>query len=197
MKKVGKENLEQAISIAVQAFRENKSMLWFTGNDPGEKKLRELCRYCIVTSAGKNGAWLSDDGHGLALFYPSGKTCHWSTSIPATLRFICRCTGLWRLPLVLHRQQMARTLRRTEPHLYVLMIASNKSAGPASAYELRDAVFDAAQHSGLPLYAETSLPLNKKVYERFGFSTYASMQLEKSDTTLWFMKRATTDKPSN
>lgn len=189
MKKVGKQNLERAISIAAQAFRENKSMLWFTGNDPGEKKLRELCQYCIVTAAGRDGAWLSEDGNGLALFYPSQKRCSWSVSIPAGFRFIFRCTGIIRLPSVIHRQRVARSLRRGEPHMYVLMIASNKSAGPSSAYELRDAVFNAARRSNLPLYAETSLLLNKKVYERFGFMTYASMQLENSDTTLWFMKR--------
>ena len=58
-----------------------------------------------------------------------------------------------------------------------------------SARDLTIALFEKAKIQRIPIYAETTLEKNKKVYERFGFKVYKTWINQTNGIQVWFMCR--------
>lgn len=80
-------------------------------------------------------------------------------------------------------------MRGNNPHIYVLLLASNHKNGNGTVIEMRDAIYSESERLKLPLFAETASEINKRAYERYGFKTYNEYILPNADTKLWLLRR--------
>lgn len=190
MKIINASNKQQAILIASQSFKNNPSMNWFLNKKMNkEKAMRALCTYCIDLAIEKNGAFISDDGCCVCLIFKSSNQISWLAELKLNYFFLNTCCGWGNLFKVLRRSKTVKKLRGTQAHLYGFLLASNHAAGSASVIEAKTFMFNLSEELQLPIYAETCIEINKKVYERYGFKTYNAWQIPESDTTLWFLRR--------
>ena len=70
-----------------------------------------------------------------------------------------------------------------------LFVVLPSARGSQAALELKNVIFKESDRLKLPIYLETTLQKNKRVYERFGFKVYHIWEIEKRDVTMYFMKR--------
>lgn len=192
MKLITTDTLDAAIDLLAEAFTDNKSVQWFLkGNTFSTSHLHAFCRYCIVMAMYDQGAYFSDDGNGIVLFnYHTRHSKRLSLArLLTTLRFVMNGCGIKRIPMIRRRQAALQKTREKEPHIYISLIASNLKGGNATIIELKENVFELSEKSGIPIYAETTLPLNLRVYQRYGFTCYGTHALENSDIKIWMLRR--------
>jgi len=190
MKTINASNKQQAIIIASESFKDNPSMNWFLNKKMNkEKAMQALCLYCIDLAIEKGGAFISDDGCCVCLIYKHNAKMSWLKEIKLNYFFLNTCCGWGNLLKVLKRTKSVKKLRGTEEHLYGFLLASNKAAGNASVIEAKAFMFDLSKSLQLPIYAETCIEQNKKIYERYGFKTYNAYKIPETQNTLWFLKR--------
>ncbi len=191
MNPISEHNYKIALGILFDAFKENPSLNWIVKQGAGtDERLHHLCEYCLQVSVLKNGAFISSDEHGVALVYNNKTKIAPFKSLQLCFNLIRRSIGFHRLPRVLYRQYLVKRLRPSNEHLYFFMIAVEKNCnGTGTIAELKNAVYQMSFNCRLPLYAETSLPKNKIVYERFGFKTYNELVLPGAQFKLWFLKK--------
>jgi hypothetical protein len=104
------------------------------------------------------------------------------------LRFGLSYIGITRLPAVLAREAFRKKQRPAEKeYLYFWFLAALPDAKEA-AFELKNGIFSMAREKGLPVFTETSVERNKKIYERFGFKTYQIWEDPKEKLKFWFLR---------
>jgi hypothetical protein len=191
MRILKEKELDVAISIMAAAFRNNPTFMWLIGASRfSHQRLSELCKYCIQISLLRKGAFISEDSSGVALIYETDcQISHLSTAI-LHFRLIHKCIGWHRVYKLIKREFIFRRIRPVEKGLYILAIATvHYTYRQKTAVELKNAIFEMADRKGLPIYSETTLLRNRRVYERYGFLTYSSYKFRATDFTVWFMKR--------
>lgn len=190
MKTIDNTNKQVAIEIASQSFINNPSMNWFINSKINkESGMRALCAYCIDLAIEKGGAFISDDLCCVCLIFRSDSKISMLAELKLNYFLIKHCCGFSNLFQVLKRSKEVKKKRGNHAHLYGFLLASNKYMGTNSVIEAKDFMFGLSEKLQLPIYAETCITKNKKIYERYGFSTYNSWCIPNTDSTLWFLKR--------
>jgi hypothetical protein len=191
MEAITKNTKGLALDILTEAFEENPNLNWLIRKGGSRKEnIRIICAHCLDLAMLKKGAYISNNGQGVALVYKSTAVAPLLPALPVHVRLAIRGIGLSRVPLVALRRWEVSKLRPKEEHLYVQMLAVSKSSrSMAAAIDLRDGIYALSKELNLPLYAETSLEQNKKVFERYGFHQYQVFQPQKAGFTLWFLKK--------
>ena len=183
---------KQIIDVLTEAFDANPSVNWVIKNDAKRKKrIRVLSEYAYKTCKARDGVYLSSNKQGVALCYnyfckKEGIADYWNQLILAI-----NAIGLSRIGEVLKRESYIKKHRDNKgDFLYFWFFGvSDKGRGSDAAKTLKDDVFRSADEQQLPIYLETSVAKNKRVYERYGFVNYHTWRVEKQGIELWFMKR--------
>ena len=58
-----------------------------------------------------------------------------------------------------------------------------------AARDLKEYIFNLSEKENLPIYLETSVEKNKRVYLKFGFEIYHTWKLEEQGLELYFMRK--------
>jgi len=164
---------------------------WIAGSGRNrESRLFALAEYMFDVSAEKDGVYLSSGSDGVLLMFNSSARANRLKMLYYRLKLICNCIGFLRLPAVLRREQYIRAVRPVQrQYLYVWFFAVEEGKrGKGAAVELANTCFAESARLGLPVYAETTISRNKKVYERFGFDTYHTWAMNSLSFVTWFLK---------
>ncbi|MEO9964715.1 MAG: hypothetical protein ABJF11_02935 [Reichenbachiella sp.] len=191
MQRATKADEGVVIDIIADSFPTNPSVLSVIKNDHKEpQRMRALARFVFRTSLRKNGIFLSSDRQGVAVCYQLNN--HKDTLIDywnqAVLAF--SAIGIERIGKVLRRDIYVKKKRPADGrYLYFWFFGvSQEGKGKGAAYELQKHVFGMAESQQLPIYLETSIAKNKRVYERYGFEVYHTWDYKSEGITLWFMR---------
>lgn len=187
-------NFEQLERILTAILLENPSATQVVKNDRKRvDRVRFLARYMLRRAKRKNGLFVSEDGHGLAICYKvkagEGKSF---LDIIDEIRIAFKVIGYTRIPRILKRQAyLKKQMPQNKPYYYFWFFGvdpETRGMENGSAAELKQKVFDTANNDGLPIYTETSIRKNKIVYERYGFQVFHEWKINEK-STMWFMKR--------
>ena len=190
MKIIDKDLKPIAIKIARDAFANNPSMNWFLNPRKNRARaLAALCEHCIDTAMLRGGAFISNDNCCVCLVYSSKIKAPALQQFLLELRFVFRCCGLEKVRKITQRNSHICAKREKGPHVYCLLLASNRQAGVSSVAEAKNFMFGLSQQLQLPMLVETCMCDNKKLYERFGFKVYNQCTIPDSDIPLWFLTR--------
>lgn len=180
------------IDIIADTFPDNPSVLSILKNDKKESlRMRSLADYVFKTALRKGGAYLSDDNTGVAICYQMNG--HKDTLIDywnqAVLAF--KAIGIERVWEVMKRDSYVKKQRpESGDFLYFWFFGvTTEGRGSKAAYDLKDAIFAKAANQKTPIYLETSIAKNKRVYERYGFEVYHTWDYQSEGITLWFMRK--------
>jgi GNAT superfamily N-acetyltransferase len=98
--------------------------------------------------------------------------------------------SIFRIPAIKARECYRQQIRPKDDYYYFWMLGVlDEGKGRGAARELKNTMFQKADAEGLPIYAETSMESNCRVYEWMGFELYHFWEVEQKDIRFWFMKR--------
>ena len=151
---------------------------------------RSLAEYMVDVSLEKNGVYLSTCRNGVILMYHSQAKVNPFKMLYYRLRLIKNCIGYLRLVSILKREEYIQSIRSWKNnYLYVWFFGIDLGMrGKGAAYELKNVLMAESKRLNLPVFLETTLHQNKKVYQRYGFSIYHTWMSKKFKVITWFMK---------
>lgn len=185
----GTSQKEKVIAIIEESFHNNPSVVSVI-NPKKKNSLKALARYAYETAHSKNGVLLSSNQEAVAICYPYNCKKEGIQDIWYQVLLVFNCIGLSRVSDVLKREAYVKKMRPKDgKFLYFWFFgATNIGKKTSAARELKEQIFDWSSRDDLPIYLETSVPRNKRVYEYFGFETYHEWN-QPNGGTLFFMRR--------
>lgn len=191
MPKAKKSDIPLMIDILTQSFVDNPSANWVLKDDNKKLgRLRELCRYSILTAMDRDGAYISEDKLGVALCYQKNIKKEGIKDWLRQIRLVVKSMGLKKAIEAMKRESTINKQRPNDGnflYFWFLGVLPNKR-GLGSAISLKNEIMKEAQEKGLDIYLETSVPQNKRVYERYGFKTYHTWKIKDPELEMWFLK---------
>lgn len=174
------------------AFRQNPWLCALANPAERARQYRRLIEHTYARMMRRGAVWLSDDARAALLFdrCRGAEALTWRDLL-GQARLALGNLRLGDVAPAIRRQRRLRALRQgAGDHLYVWLFAAQPEAARlGSARGLVRELFELADRERLPIYAETTLPQNRRVYERFGFETYAHWVDPHFRVETWGMRR--------
>ncbi len=183
---------QAVIDIIVKSFDHIPGIKWIIGNNGNrEKRLRAMADFIFEKAFARDGVVLSADRQGVGIYFRfNGKKTslrdYWNE-----IKFAFRCIGLARAGEIMNREKYILSQRPADGnYIYYWMFGVKPDArGNGAARELKNLIMEESRNQQLPIYLETTVEKNRRVYERYGFQLYHTWHVEKRNVTIWFMKK--------
>lgn len=189
MRRAKRKDRKKVVDIIVETFQNNPGVNWmFSDHGTRSRKIRRLADYAFITCYNRNGILISSNEKGVALFYRSDKRIISLLETYYQIRFGLLSIKFNKILEVLRRESF-RTGKRPkhEPYYYFWFLGVLKD-GANAGFELNKELINISRKENIPIYLETSIERNKKIYERIGYKTFDLWQDNAKDLTLWFLK---------
>ena len=188
---ITKATKKSALRVLVASFGDNPGALWVIKKKGNiSNRLTALCTFCLEVSMQKNGAYLTSDTNGVALIYKSIARQNPIQWLWGYIKLGNKCIGWDRAISIIKRESTIQKKRPNKEHLYFWMLAvEDNKFGLSTIIEIRDFAYELSSRYNLPIYAETTLPKNLLMYERYGFTVYHTWVVEEEGITMWFLER--------
>ena len=189
MRKATKEDISLVIDIISESLNKNPGVNWILKKDINKKfALKRLATYAFIKAYRRNGIYISSNEKGVALCYHAG---HKKASLQEfwyRLYFALTSIKISHIPAVIKREAYRKSKRPVSGNYLFFWFFGVKKGGGNAGFELKDGILKEARRLNLPIYLETAIERNKRIYERYGFTTYYYWKEKRSDIRYWFMK---------
>lgn len=177
------------IRLIADTFADNPALDWMirSGGDR-KKRFLHFSEYAFRHAWVRGGVWISDNGKAAALAFRSDRNPFDIYSLLLWLRLGVTALRLRRVPELLRREKYRKRIRSDRPHFYIWFLGALPDSDRA-AFEMKSELLAHAKSQGVPTYLETSVPRNKRVFERAGFETYHHLPSVNGSPEFWFMRR--------
>jgi hypothetical protein len=192
MREALKSDRKLVVDIVSQAFLSNPSVLYVVKKDGKlEQRVRYLAEYSFDTGFLRDGVFLSDDNLGVAICYPYNKKKEGLRDYINQIKLIFSCIGLSRVRKVMKREAYIKKHRPKDGnflYFWFLGVSSQRSEN-STIVDIKEGLFKQSEQLKLPIYLETSVEKNRRVYERYGFEVYHIWEVPEEEYCLYFMRR--------
>jgi hypothetical protein len=90
----------------------------------------------------------------------------------------------------LWKESIIQSKRPKKEYLHFWMLAvEDNTYGMRTVIEIRDYCYAMSASLNIPIFAETRIARNKKVYERYGFRCYDTWEPKSEENEVWFLIR--------
>ncbi len=175
MKQLEKQDYTYAIHLLCKAFKHNKSVLSVSRHS---KRIPELMRYCLYTSALQNLAFITDDKSAVVLCTKPQSIKPNLKQVLYQLRFILCGIGVFHIHTVLKRESRIHAQHPTSPYIHLMFIGVDVSMqGQGIGSAMLTEIKQMTQATKLPIVLETSTIQNIDFYISNGFTLYAQEKM--------------------
>ncbi|QEM09173.1 GNAT family N-acetyltransferase [Mucilaginibacter rubeus] len=182
-----KSDRNDIVSMLTEAFADNKSVNYIIA-DPGDRKqIKALMGYSFDVCEMFGKVFITEDRRGCALLlYPQEKRPT-LRGFWLDIKLIFQAVGILNIGKALNRESAIKRLQPGGAMVYLWFIGvSPESQHHGVGSKLMQEIIQMADDQNLPVLLETSVPENIGWYSRFGFKTYAELDLS---YTLYFLRR--------
>ncbi len=183
---------QRVVHIISSAFDQNPSVNQVIKSDSKRNsRIKSLAAYAYETAKVRKGVFISSDKNGVALCYRFNQKKEGLNDYLNQLKLVINSISPERVFKILKREAYVKSKRPASgDYLYFWMLGVNEEGrGRGAARELKNLIFSLSKNLQLPIYLETSVPQNKRVYERYGFMVYHIWSIPGENLCMWFMKR--------
>ncbi|HOS84713.1 MAG TPA: GNAT family N-acetyltransferase [Bacteroidales bacterium] len=175
MKQLEKQDYTYAIHLLCKAFEHNKSVLTVCRH---AKRIPELMRYCLYTSALQNLAFITDDKSAVVLCTKPQLIKPTLKQVLYQLKFALCGIGVFHIHTVLKRESRIHAQHPTTPYLHLMFIGVDVSMqGQGIGSAMLTEIKQMTQATKLPIVLETSTIQNIDFYISNGFTLYAQEKM--------------------
>ena len=183
------QDRELVVNILIATFESNPAVQWMLRKGIHYKaSLQRMANFVFSRSLRDQGVLISSNEKSVALFYRANSKKISLMELWEELSFIISSVPFLKIPALIQREYRRKSIRPSSaPYLYFWFLGVlPEDAG--AGFELKNAMFAEAKKQQLPIYLETSLSRNRRIYERIGFETYHEWIDEKRNICFWFMR---------
>jgi hypothetical protein len=178
--------------IIAQSFLNNPT-LNFCIRKKGRKMnyLRAIAEYAFEYAIKRNGVFISDDEKGAAICYHYSQSKQSLHDYWLLLKMIITAFSFRNVLKMNEHDHFIKNQRPADGNYFYFWFfgALPSDTGPAAASEIKNSIFKIAELLKTPIYAETTIEKNKRVYQRYGFEVYKQWKNHKTGITVWFMRK--------
>ena len=192
MRKATKNDRKRFIDIMSESFDTNPSVNWTVKQDnKRQKRYRLLAGFVFNQALRRDAIYFSSDDEGIIIFYKYNDFKTFFIEIFEKLLLTLRVISIERVGGIMKREKYIQSKRPADgEYIYCWFFGVSKIArGKGAAVELKDKIFAEADRLKLPVYIETTIPINMRIYNRYGFDIYHEWEVKEKGLTYWMMKR--------
>lgn len=175
------------VDILATSFENNPSVLAAIKQSKSTKPIRELARYAFKTAIDRNGVYLSTDQTAVAICYNPNLKKEGMSDYIRQVRLVFNSIGVSQVMRMMKKEAYIKEKRPKQSDYLYFWFFGSSTKGNGSAKQLSQEIIDRSKTEQQPIYLETSVEKNKRVYERFGFDVYHEWP-QPDGTTLYFMR---------
>jgi hypothetical protein len=184
---------EKVVNILAASYDSNPSINWIIDCNASDrsKRIKELASYSFKVGMYRQGVFISSDGNGAAICFKYSNKKFSLKLLFLQIKLAWAALGIHGIKEALRRESYVENRLPTSTdflYFWFFGVIPGKHSGN-SAKELKDHIFQWSLDSNLPIYVETTVKKNKRVYERYGFQLYHTWKVPNKDFNLYFMKR--------
>lgn len=192
MRLADKTDRKKIVEILSSSFQSNPSVLHIVKKDRNiQKRIYAVCDYSFKTALLRKGVYISGNEMGVALFYRYNAKKEGIADYFNQALLLFKAIGIFRLRTVLKRERYIKSKRGHNGnfiYFWFLGVHPEHQDGNA-ARELKEQILQLSDSIHLPIYLETSVEKNRRVYQRYGFEVYHQWVADNKNTTIYFMRR--------
>ena len=178
------------VEIITKTFDSNPSVNSVIGSSGNRKnKIQRLAEFAYIKAFNKNGAYLSSNKKGAALFYRADQNSFSFKEQFYELRFALTSIPFRNVLKVLKRESYFKRMKPNDGKYYYFWFLGVMENGNNAGFELKNCIFEKAKEEKSPIYLETSVYRNVTAYQRFGFEVYHEWKDLENGNSVWFMRK--------
>lgn len=178
------------IDIIVSRFENIPGTIWVVREKANKKKaISCLASYVFLKSYNREGAWISDNNMGMALCFRYNKKIFSLRELWCLLRFTLFYGSLGKIKDFIYRESYREKQRPPDGNYLYWWFFGVKKGGDKAGFEISREIIRYSEREKLPIYLETTIEKNMRVYERYGYELYHYWEEPDKDIRFWFMKR--------
>lgn len=190
MRKASVSDKDLVIKIISETFMENEGVNWmFSKRGSKDKKLRRLAEFTFWKCYNRDGVYLSDNEMGVALCYRNDKKVFSLKEKFFELKYALTSIPWKRIPEVLKREASRNKIRSQDEVFYYFWFLGVLKEGTNAGFELYQEIEDIARADNIPIYLETAMEKNMKVYSRRGYECYHHWKDDVKGIDFWFLRK--------
>jgi len=181
---------KKVIDIIATTFEDNPGSVWLLRTNANRKRaIRCLARYVFLTAYNRDGAWISSNEMGMALCYKFNKKAFSILETWCKIRFAILYANIKKRKEIKYREKYRRDARPSDGNYLYFWFFGVKKGGGSAGFEISKEIMKLSEEKNLPIYLETAMEKNMKVYERYGYSMFHFWEEKEKNIQFWFMKR--------
>ena len=190
MRKATWKERHLGIEIITHMFENNPGSVWVLRKSVNRKKrIKYLAQYVFMKAYNRDGAWISNNNKGVALCYRYNTKKFSLLEIYYFLVFVIFAASFKKGSDILYREAYRKKQRPASGDYLYFWFLGVMPGGEKAVFELSWEMFKESEHTGLPIYLETTLERMMKVYARYDFEMYHYWEDKEKDIQYWFMKK--------
>lgn len=184
------QDRKAVIEILTRSFQANPTLMAMSRMVNGRHNIKPILEYAFKYSMRRKGVFLSEDKTSVAfLNYEFGNRFRFS-EILDKLMLVIKTIPLQSMPAILEHLSTIRKVKTTkEPFLHFWFLGSNCQSSVHSTRRFMMDLFEMASAQNMTIFAETTIPKNHRVFERFGFETYSVIENSVLKLKVFCMKK--------
>ena len=184
----------EVINIITETFHDNPGSVWVLRDRVSHKKaIRCLAKYVFTKAYMRKGAYISDNKKGMALCYRFNRKSFSFRETWCLIRFAIFYASLKRIKEINYREEYRKSIRPPEGNYLYWWFFGVMKGGEKAGFEIAREIIDISKNTRLPIYLETAMERNMKVYSRFGYKVFHFWEEKEKNIQFWFMKREPED----
>ena len=181
---------KRVIEIITDTFEDNPGSVWLLRDGVKRRKaIRCLAAYVFVKAYNRGGAWISENGMGMALCYRFNRRSFSLREFYCLAHFSLFYANIRRRKEIRYREQERIRMRPESGNYLYWWFFGVKKGGGSAGFEISKEIIRYSEKTGLPIYLETAMERNMKVYSRYGYTVYHFWEDREKDIRYWFMRR--------
>jgi hypothetical protein len=189
MRQAQPKDRDLVIQLMIEMFEDNPAVISLIAPEKSKVAgIQSLAKFAFLKCLNRQGVWISGNEKAVALCYRFNSGKFSLKEFFLELHFALNFIGIRRLQGILAREAYRKKQRPADGnYFYFWFFAALPDAGEA-AFELKNGIFELAKKADLPIYTETSVERNQKIYERYGFKTYHCWIIPNENIKFCFLK---------
>ncbi|MFN0276458.1 MAG: hypothetical protein ACKVPJ_11970 [Chitinophagales bacterium] len=192
MKKATQQDKQTVTAIFCETFKTNPTIQFMIKHDKrASKRIAAIAEYAFDFAFKRNGVFISDNGKGVAICYQYNYKNVLMGDFLLMLKMVIKAIHFRKvLKVLLHDSFIKKQRPEHGNYLYFWFFGVLPEEQPkTSARDLTHQIFKLSDSLQLPIYAETTIEKNKRVYQHFGFRVYKTWVNQANGIKVWFMLR--------
>ena len=183
-----RKDKKYVIDMLENSMKHNPTLVEYSRTIRGKSNIRPILEYAFHYSFVREGIYLSDDRQCVGFFNHS-KNKFSLIVLYYQVKLVLFGLKLKKLRAIFSHMKKIRSFKpRDTAYYHFWFLGSTPNSTMIATRDFLLGLLDFAKSQNLPVFAETTIPKNKVVFNRYGMKVYETVENEDFKLTTYLMK---------